>query len=111
MSSQKVWMLLKECDMRNFKPVRRILIIACVIYQMLFSMTGGMIVYGSCRRLITEREPSFFVSCLDLILSVFVLCFPMVCGFIVLMAFDGRRKQPPSERNVSKRGEEGNQQC
>ena len=94
--------------MRNFKPFRRILIIACVIYQMLFSMIGGgVIVYGSFRRLTAESEPSFFVSCLDLMLFAFVLGFPIVWGCAALMAFDERQKQPQPERKTSKQGMDG----
>ena len=103
-------MLLEECDMHNFKPFRRIVIIACVIYQMLFSMIGGVIIIcGNYQRLIAEMEPSFFLSCLGSVLLVFVLCFPMVWGGIALIAFDDKRKQSALKKNISKQGVNGKQ--
>ena len=97
--------------MSNFKPFRRIVIIACVIYQMLVSMIGGGALFGPILRWFKPmgEEMSFIASCFQQILTVFVLVFPMVWGFIVLIAFDEKRKQPVSKKNAPKQGVNGKQ--
>jgi hypothetical protein len=80
--------------------LRRSGVIACVIYQILFSIAGGIMIFTEWLTALEEKG-LFLNSCLKECVLIFALCFPFVCGIVVLQAFDKKLKSSITEKNGS----------